>query len=149
MQMLATKFLQDPLCNFFLDKVQVVTMGCERIIQFFFHAILNIKLYHWQTKKYPRHIASDTLFTNLLASMDSFIETYIGKYERPKFDQDFSIDVVHFSDKNIKDVLKEYSTFLSTEVPKYLHPHNDTDLLNIRDDILGKINQTLYLFTLF
>ena len=124
-------------------------MGCEQIIQFFFHAILNIKLYHWQTKRYPRHVSSDTLFTNLLASMDSFIETYIGKYERPNFKDEFSIDVVQFSDKSIVQLLKEYSTFLNKEVPKHLDPQADTDLFNIRDDILGKINQTLYLFTLF
>jgi hypothetical protein len=124
-------------------------MGCERIIQFFFHAILNIKLYHWQTTQYPRHISSDTLFTSLLASMDSFIETYIGKYKRPSFKEDFSIDVVQFTDEKIVQLLKEYSNFLNKEVPKHLDPQADSDLLNIRDEILGKINQTLYLFTLF
>ena len=81
--------------------------------------------------------------------MDSFIETYIGKYKRPKFNRDFSIDVVQFTDDKIVGLLREYSTFLNTEVPKYLDPQTDTDLFNIRDDILGKINQTLYLFTLF
>ena len=108
-----------------------------------------MKLYHWQTKQYPRHIASDTLFANLLASMDLFVETYIGRYKRPEFNDDFSVDVVQFSDKDIVNLLREYSTFLNKEVPKHLNPETDTDLLNIRDDILGKINQTLYLFTLF
>ena len=123
-------------------------MGCERIVQFFFHAVLNIKLYHWQTRKYPRHVASDALFTALLASMDTFIETYIGRYKRPKFTEAFDVSVSQFSDDEIKDLLKEYVAFLTNELPEYLNSENDTDLLNIRDDILGTINKTLYLFTL-
>lgn len=123
-------------------------MGCERIVQFFFHAILNIKLYHWQTKRYSRHMASDALFTALLASMDTFIETYIGRYKRPKFNDAFEISVTQFSDDEIKDLLKEYVAFLTNELPQHLDIEADTDLSNIRDDILGTINKTLYLFTL-
>lgn len=123
-------------------------MGCERIVQFFFHAVLNIKLYHWQTRRYPRHMSSDALFTALLESMDKFIETYIGRYKRPKFNEAFEVNVTQFSDDEIKDLLKEYVAFLTNELPQHLDIEADTDLLNIRDDILGTINKTLYLFTL-
>lgn len=123
-------------------------MGCERIVQFFFHAVLNIKLYHWQTRRYPRHMASDALFSALLESMDKFIETYIGRYKRPKFSDAFEVSVTQFNDDEIKDLLKEYVAFLTNELPQHLDIEADTDLLNIRDDILGTINKTLYLFTL-
>lgn len=123
-------------------------MGCESIIQFFFHALLNIKLYHWQTRLYSRHVASDALFTQLLVSTDSFIETYIRRYKRPKFPEPFNVNVSSFKDNDITDLLKEYVSFLTDELPRHLDASKDTDLLNIRDDILTIINKTLYLFTL-
>jgi hypothetical protein len=37
--------------------------------------------------------------------------------------------------------------FLNDMVRNRLLNENDTDLLNIRDDLVGSINKTLYLFT--
>jgi hypothetical protein len=109
---------------------------------------LNLKLYHWQTTNYARHIASDTLLTNLLLNIDRFVETYIGRYERPNFEQkDFQITVSEFNDKTVTSLLNFYSNFLKNDVQKHLGK-DDTDLLNIRDDMLADINKTLYLFTL-
>lgn len=118
------------------------------IIKTFFHMKLNLKLYHWQTTSYSRHIASDTLLTNLLLNIDRFVETYIGRYERPDFRQeDFQVTVTEFNDKTIISLLNFYSNFLKNDLPKDLK-NKDTDLLNIRDDMLADINKTLYLFTL-
>jgi len=36
---------------------------------------------------------------------------------------------------------------MTTKLPSLLKP-TDTDLLNIRDEIIADLNQTLYLFTL-
>lgn len=109
---------------------------------------LNLKLYHWQTTTYSRHIASDTLLTNLLLNIDRFVETYIGRYERPNFSQeDFQVTVTEFNDKTIVSLLNFYVNFLKNDLPKDLK-NKDTDLLNIRDDMLADINKTLYLFTL-
>jgi hypothetical protein len=118
----------------------------DTVIKTFFHMNLNIKLYHWQTQKYARHIASDALLTLLLVNIDRFVETYSGRYERPDFKQvDFEVKVSEFNDKTIVSLLNYYVKFLKTELPKHLQ---DTDLLNIRDDMLADINKTLYLFTL-
>ncbi len=106
---------------------------------------LNIKLYHWQTKLYARHIASDALLTLLLVNIDRFIETYSGRYERPDFKQeDFQISVSEFNDKTIVSLLNHYTNFLKNVLPRDI---KDTDLLNIRDEMLADINKTLYLFT--
>lgn len=116
-------------------------------IKFFFSLQLNIKLYHWMTKKHPRHLASDNLFSNLAELVDQFIEVYFGKYERPKIGE-FDIKVINLSDKSIIDFLNMAIQKLSREFPDHIDLNMDTDLLNIRDEIIGEINRTLYLFTL-
>lgn len=121
--------------------------GCKDIIQVFFNMLLNIKLYHWDTTNYARHKASDSLHTNIAELTDKFIETYIGKYQRPNFKVPFEVKVKSFNDSNIINLLNKYIDFLKNILPKYINK-SDTDLLNIRDEILDEINQTLYLFTL-
>lgn len=122
-------------------------MGCEDLVKYFYHMTLNIKLYHWSTHSYSRHKASDTLYGNLLELIDKFIEVYMGAYCRPKYDEKFNISVTQFNDTDIKNELENYKKYITNELPKYLK-ESDTDLLNIRDEILGELNQTLYLFTL-
>jgi hypothetical protein len=134
-------------------------MNCKNIIKIFFHMNLNIKLYHWQTKLYSRHRASDELHSKILELIDTFIEVYIGKYNRPEFIHNFDINVgtqTGCSDKNEVDIcqeddivklIKEYTNYLSNDLPKQLN-EKDTELLNIRDEMLAVFNQTLYLFTL-
>ncbi len=122
-------------------------MGCEQIVQIFFHMMLNIKLYHWETTNFARHKASDELHANLSALIDKFIEVYIGGYIRPTFTSTFSVKVKQLNDTDIIEVLNQYKEFLKHELPKYVK-ESDTDLLNIRDEMLAEINQALYLFTL-
>lgn len=107
-----------------------------------------IKVYHWQTMSYPRHKATDDLVSSLDEKIDSFVETYMGKYGRPKFTaRSGTIRVENFHDKNGPALLKSAADWLTHKLPKHLKP-TDTDLLNIRDEILGDLNKSLYLFTL-
>ena len=107
-----------------------------------------VKLYHWQTLNYPRHIATNDLVTKLDANIDQFVEVYIGKYGRPKLSgKTASIRLRNHSDKEAIALLKEAIGWLSTELSRKLKK-TDTDLLNIRDTIIADLNQTLYLFTL-
>jgi hypothetical protein len=121
--------------------------GCEDIIQLFFNMTLNIKLYHWNTKSYARHKASDSLHTNISGLIDKFIETYIGRYKRPNFKVPFDVKVKTLDDVTIINVLKKYIDFLENKLPTYIKK-SDTALLNIGDEILHEFNQALYLFTL-
>lgn len=122
-------------------------MGCEQIVQIFFHMMLNIKLYHWETTNFARHKASDELHSNLSGLIDKFVEVYIGGYKRPKFTSTFSVTVKQLNDSSIIEILNEYTAFLKHELPKFVK-ESDTHLLNIRDEMLAEINQALYLFTL-
>lgn len=122
-------------------------MSSENIIKIFFHMQHSIKLYHWQTTSYPRHIATCKLLDDLNPLIDSFVETFIGKYIRPSFNNDLVLSISEHSNDDIVKLFNRYVKFLSTDLMKYVSP-NDTDLLNIRDEMLGLFNKTLYLFTL-
>jgi hypothetical protein len=122
-------------------------MGCENIIIVFFHMLNTIKLYHWQTISYARHKATDSLHAELSSLIDTFIEVYIGRYKRPVYNSTIKINVEELSDDSALDAIKEFINYLKNDIPKYLKA-SDTDLLNIRDEMLQNLNQTLYLFTL-
>ena len=48
--------------------------------------------------------------------------------------------------RDFKERIYEYREFL-VDIDIYFNTKKDTDLLNIRDEILGDINQFLYLMT--
>ena len=107
-----------------------------------------VKIYHWQTMNHSRHKATDELVGKLDDNIDKFTEVYMGKYGRPKFGgRTGTIKIRNFHDKEAPALLKSAIDWLTHKLPKHLKP-TDTDLLNIRDEILADLNQTLYLFTL-
>ena len=105
-------------------------------------------MYHWQTSSYARHKATDNLLSSLDGLIDKFIEIYQGKFG--KFPQGLTtINVRTLNDENTaSDFLQQCIHFLSNIVDEDNNlTINDTDLLNIRDEMVGTINQTLYLFS--
>lgn len=107
-----------------------------------------VKIYHWETMQYARHKATDDLVDKLDDSIDKFVEVYIGKYGRPKLTpRTGTIRLRNYDDVQAPVLLNEAIAWMSTRLPTLLSK-NDTDLLNIRDEILAELNQTLYLFTL-
>lgn len=107
-----------------------------------------VKLYHWQTINYPRHIATNDLVTKLDVNIDQFVEVYIGKYGRPKLSgKTSSIYLRNHSDQEATKMIQEAIDWMTNDLTSKLKK-TDTDLLNIRDTIIADLNQTLYLFTL-
>jgi hypothetical protein len=49
------------------------------IVSVFFHMRSQIKLYHWQTRSFSEHKATDDLVTALDTNIDKFIEVYMGR----------------------------------------------------------------------
>jgi DNA-binding ferritin-like protein len=118
----------------------------EQTITTFFTLILEIKLYHWNTRIYSRHIATDSLFNTLLGLIDTFVEVYIGRYDRPS-GESLHLKLKTYNDVDMKKLLESFTYFLKDDISKMLKA-SDTDLLNIRDEILAEVHKTLYLFTL-
>lgn len=108
-----------------------------------------VKIYHWQTQSYSRHIASDGLTATLDTLIDTFVEVYMGKYGRPKLTGKTSVlPLENFSEKSAAKMIDGATNWIQHKMSKKLHPQNDTDLINIRDEIVAELNKIRYLFTL-
>jgi DNA-directed RNA polymerase specialized sigma subunit len=107
-----------------------------------------IKLYHWQTKSFSRHKATDGIIDALDELIDKYVEVYMGRYGRPKMtSRNNTVQVKNLSEANVVRFIKQCITYLQSELVKGLKPQ-DTDLINLRDEMLADLNQLLYLFTL-
>lgn len=117
-------------------------------VNFFFALRGQLKLYHWQTHSYSRHKGSDGALEELDRLIDEYVETYMGRYGRPRMTPRTGTTTVrNLSEKSIVQFLRSAIAHLQGPFGKGLKPH-DTDLLNLRDELLGTLNQLLYLFTL-
>jgi DNA-binding ferritin-like protein len=116
----------------------------------FLEMLLMVKLYHWKTHSFSTHRATDELYESLNENIDKFIEVLLGK-------TGIRIDLMNHKtialiDLNSKDKLKEkidgfksYLVGLTNNTT--IRSMKNSDLLNIRDEILGNLNQFLYLLT--
>lgn len=107
-----------------------------------------VKIYHFQTSSYARHLASDRLFTSLITNIDCFGEVFQNS-KRIKIGKGLKITVENYTDKQMFIYLSNFAIWLETELPKLISGYRKSydDLLNIRDEILADVNQTLYLFS--
>jgi Family of unknown function (DUF5856) len=117
------------------------------LVPVFFQILNTLRLYHWQTRSYARHKAADELHSNLEGLMDKFMESFMGKYGRPSFpnDNSFKLEIDEHTDESIVVFLEKIIMYVSTEIPEITV---DTDLLNIRDEMLTELHKAMYLFTL-
>lgn len=119
----------------------------KEVILTFLQMLNTVKLYHWKTKSYATHKATDQLYTNLNKSIDSFVEILLGKYgDRVNLTNVKSIPLHDFvTDEQFKKEIANYKNFLVTldRIPDM----SNSDLYNVRDEMLGQMNQLLYLLT--
>jgi hypothetical protein len=121
----------------------IAAMGQSGIVSKLIQLQIQFKIFHWQTFSFAQHHAFGELYAALSESIDEFVETYQGAYGRFDFSgagMGFvnlnSADFIAFINENIM-VLQSWERYFS-----------NTDLLNIRDEILGSLNQLKYLLTL-
>lgn len=107
-----------------------------------------VKIFHWQTYGYAEHKTFGELYDSLSGNIDEFIETFMGKYGRIVAQNTFDLSLQNYKAVSPVQTLDAFITFLSSDLPSQLDSAKDTDLLNIRDEILGDVNKTKYLLTL-
>jgi len=118
-------------------------------VHFFFTLRDQIKLYHWQTTSFARHKATDDVIKALDELIDTYVETFMGKYGRPKLTaKTNTVHIENLTDKTILPFLRKCIQHLTKEFVAALGPM-DTDLINMRDEMLAELNKLLYLFTLY
>jgi hypothetical protein len=106
------------------------------------------KILHWQTLSYSRHSAYGKIYDSLSDNIDEFVEICMGKQGRFEFNGEKStIELFNLKALDINSFITTVTDFL-IGLSKELSPDEDTDLLNIRDEILGAINKLKYLLSL-
>jgi len=118
----------------------------DNIVKGFLTFRIQIKLYHWKTSIYSRHKASDGFLEAFDSKIDKFIEVMIGsRDQKPK--DNFKMELQTLNDKSIVDYIDNFRAWLKEYLPNQLN-EKETDLINIRDEILSDLNQMIYLFRL-
>lgn len=117
----------------------------------FLELLIMIKLFHWKTLSYATHKATDELYSKLNEHIDTFIEILLGKTKiRTNLLNKHKISLIDLSNKEQLskriNLYKSYMINLSNN--SFIRSMSNTDLLNVRDEILGDLNQFLYLLTL-
>jgi hypothetical protein len=115
------------------------------IVKVLFNIRDQIKLYHWQTMSFSEHKATDDLVKSLDANIDKFVEVYMGRYGRPYVKE--TLQVKNLTVTGIRGFINKSNGWLAEKLPQMLKK-TDSDLLNIRDEMLADINQVKYLLTL-
>jgi hypothetical protein len=118
----------------------------QQYIQDIVQLQVQVKFFHWQTKIYGKHIALDRLFEGIQGNIDEFTEIAMGKYGRIVVDG-LSYTFTNISDENVISVI-DGAIDTCIKLTDVLDTKVDTDLLNLRDELLGSLNQTKYLLTL-
>jgi hypothetical protein len=120
----------------------------DKIVPTFYSFRQQLHIYHLQTNNYARHKAADELLDALTDFIDKFVEIYSGKYGRVNFKEDMNITITNLDDEDATEFLNTMIEYYINKLPTYLNSKIDSDLLNLRDEILASTNKTKYLFTL-
>ena len=122
-------------------------MNLDSNVNFLIGLQQQMRICHWQTKGIARHEAFGEFYSVLDGLIDDFVEQAMGKYGRFVLTNETNtIQLVNMSDINIKGLVHTTREAL-VQMTKQLDP-TDTNLLNLRDEILGKLNKYSYLFTM-
>jgi DNA-binding ferritin-like protein len=101
-----------------------------------------VKMHHWRTHDYSVHKATDNLHETLSEQVDSFVEKLLGSKNTRS-----NLTELRMNAYNTLPALKrrmEYYKRYLRGMPASL----GTDLLNIRDELLGSLNQFSYMLSL-
>jgi len=122
-------------------------MNISTNVNFLLGLQTQLKVFHWQTNVFSRHEAFGKIYDEIDGLIDDFVEQAMGKYGRFKLDDETkTVTLTNLDEMNIKgfldtvaDALVQFTDILDEK---------DTNLLNIRDEILGLIYKLSYLLTL-
>jgi DNA-binding ferritin-like protein len=121
-------------------------MNLNTNVNFFLGLQTQLRINHWQTKGHARHSAFGDTYSKLNDLIDEYVEQSMGKYGRFILDDETkNIQLVNLSELDIKSFINTVTAALiqfTDELDK-----TDTNLLNIRDEMLGEMYKLSYLLT--
>jgi DNA-binding ferritin-like protein len=122
----------------------------QKIILTFLGLLNTVKLFHWKTQSYATHKATDELYSSLNGHVDKFVEVLLGKIgNRVNLLKTHTIPLKDFSsaEEFIAEINRMKTFLVDLDSNDAMNIMSNSDLYNIRDEILGDLNQTLYLLT--
>ena len=126
----------------------MTTSNLSSNVNLFLGLQCQFKIMHWQTKGYARHQAFGNIYNTLDLLIDSYVEVSMGKFGRFTLDEsNRNIEIYNLLDIDIVKYIQKIKQFL-IDLGKELSPESDTDLLNIKDEMLAEVNKLAYLLTL-
>ena len=126
----------------------------KQIVTQMLQMLMTVKLYQWNTLSFSTHKATDELYGSLNTLIDQFVEVLLGKHnnisERNK-QEILAVKTLHLhtykDNGKFKHQLEMYKKYL-IGLNKHFNTSENSDLLNIRDEILATLNKISYLLTL-
>jgi len=122
----------------------------QHVTVHFLEILIMVKLFHWKTHNYATHKATDELYEKLNELFDKFVEVLLGKtnirtdllkrHTISLIDLSTNLELIH----KIKQFMNHLVSFNNI---KSMNIGENTDLYNIRDEILGECNKFLYLLS--
>lgn len=108
--------------------------------------VQQLRIFHWQTDSYAQHKAFGKIYDSLDGLIDTFVETYMGKFGRAKPTVTYQISLRSLTGPQVvDDVIAAFIEYLNS---MSAHQEISSDLLNIRDSILGEVHTLKYLLSL-
>lgn len=115
--------------------------GCIKSLM---QAQQSIRMHHWLTTSHAEHGALGEAYGGLDALIDTFVETMIGAKSRSVLSGIDSLQLTVEGD--CMKVIDELESMLKNKIEQDIG--EETDLLNIRDEMLALVRKTKYLLTL-
>ena len=124
------------------DKNQMINLN-KLTMNLLNHQIV-LKLFHFQTELYGAHKASDAYLEKFAQTMDKFLEIAQGIYGKITLKK-YTLTGSSHSDENIIKHIDGMITLLREKIDDVLGEY--TDLINIRDELVGDAEQLKYLLS--
>jgi len=115
--------------------------GCIKSLM---QAQQSIRMHHWLTTSHAEHGALGEAYGGLDALIDTFVETMIGAKSRSVLSGINSLQLTVEGD--CMKVIDELESMLKNKIEQDIG--EESDLLNIRDEMLALVRKTKYLLTL-
>ena len=114
------------------------------LICYFLEMSNQLQVMHWQTQSHAKHEAFGMAYDNLHGLIDTFIESYQGKYKRIKITG--SIELINI-DGDVNQFITNHINFLTDKLPDSLD-EKDVGMIALRDEMVTELDMLRYRLTL-
>lgn len=113
--------------------------------------LLSVKFYHWRTSSYSTHKATDELYGDLNDNIDEFAETLMGAIgKRIPATNKLHLTIPSDNKHMLSLIDRTVNMLAGFDFEKLAKTAQTTttDLMNMRDEMVGQLHKTKYLLSL-